>query len=129
TYVGADALTVEEAVSTPIEQQMSGVDGMIYMYSTNASNGQGTLRVDFEVGTDANIDQVLTQMRYQQAESQLPTAVKDFGVTIKQSTSSPLALFSIYSPNGTYDATFLSNYAYININDPMTRVPGVGQVS
>lgn len=129
TYVGADALTVEEAVSTPIEQQMSGVDGMIYMYSTNASNGQGTLRVDFEVGTDANIDQVLTQMRYQQSESQLPTAVKNFGVTIKKSTSSPLALFSIYSPNGSYDETFLSNYAYININDPMTRVPGVGQVS
>ena len=129
TYVGADALTVEEAVSTPIEQQMSGVDGMIYMYSTNASNGQGTLRVDFEVGTDANIDQVLTQMRYQQSESQLPTAVKDFGVTIKKSTSSPLALFSIYSPNGSYDETFLSNYAYININDPMTRVPGIGQVS
>ncbi len=129
TYVGADAITVEDAVSTPIEQQMSGVDGMIYMYSTNASNGQGTLRVDFEVGSDANIDQVLTQMRYQQAESQLPTAVKDFGVTIKKSTSSPLALFSIYSPNGTYDAKFLSNYAYININDPMTRVPGIGQVS
>lgn len=129
TYVGADALTVEEAVSTPIEQQMSGVDGMIYMYSTNASNGQGTLRVNFEVGTDANIDQVLTQMRYQQSESQLPTAVKNFGVTIKKSTSSPLALFSIYSPEGTYDAEFLANYAYININDAMTRVPGVGQVA
>ncbi len=129
TYVGADALTVEDAVSTPIEQQMSGVDGMIYMYSTNASNGQGTLRVDFEVGSDSNIDQVLTQMRYQQAESQLPSPVKDFGVTIKKSTSSPLALFSIYSPDGTYDAKFLSNYAYININDPMTRVGGIGQVS
>jgi HAE1 family hydrophobic/amphiphilic exporter-1 len=129
TYVGADALTVEESVSTPIEQQMSGVDGMLYMYSTNASNGIGTLRVNFEVGTDPNIDQVLTQMRYQQAESQLPMSVKELGVTIKKSTSSPLALFSIYSPNGTYDAEFLSNYAYININDPMTRVPGIGQVN
>ncbi len=129
TYVGADALTVEESVSTPIEQQMSGVDGMLYMYSTNASNGIGTLRVNFEVGTDPNIDQVLTQMRYQQAESQLPMPVKELGVTIKKSTMSPLALFSIYSPNGTYDAEFLSNYAYININDPMTRVPGIGQVN
>ena len=129
TYVGADALTVEESVSTPIEQQMSGVDGMLYMYSTNASNGIGTLRVNFEVGTDPNIDQVLTQMRYQQAESQLPMSVKELGVTIKKSTSSPLALFSIYSPNGTYDAEFLSNYAYININDPMTRVSGIGQVN
>lgn len=129
TYVGADALTVEEAVSTPIEQQMSGVDGMLYMYSTNASNGIGTLRVNFEVGTDANIDQVLTQMRYQQAESQLPAQVKELGVTIKKSTTSPLALFSVYSPDETYDAGFLANYAYININDPMTRVPGIGQVN
>lgn len=129
TYVGADALTVEEAVSTPIEQQMSGVDGMLYMYSTNASNGIGTLRVNFEVGTDANIDQVLTQMRYQQAESQLPAQVKELGVTIKKSTTSPLALFSIYSPDETYDAEFLANYAYININDPMTRTSGIGQVN
>ena len=129
TYVGADALTVEEAVSTPIEQQMSGVDGMLYMYSTNASNGIGTLRVNFEVGTDANTDQILTQMRYQQAESQLPTQVKELGVTIKKSTTSPLALFSVYSPDETYDAEFLANYAYININDPMTRVSGVGQVN
>lgn len=128
-YVGADAVTVEKAVTTPIEQQMSGVEGMIYMYSINASNGIGTLRVDFEVGTDSNIDQVLTQMRYQQAESQLPESVRNQGVTIKKSTTSPLALFSMYSPNGTYDATFLANYAYINVNDPMTRVPGVGQVS
>ena len=128
TYVGADALTVEAAVATPIEQQMSGVDDMIYMYSTNASNGQTSLRVDFDVSTDANIDQVLAQMRYQQAESQLPEEVRNFGVTIKKSTTSPLALFSIYSPNESHDALFLANYAYININDPMTRVRGIGQV-
>ncbi len=128
TYVGADAVTVEDAVMTPIEQQMSGVDGMIYMYSISASNGQGTLRVDFEVGTDPNIDQVLSQMRYQQAESQLPQSVRNQGVVIKKSTTSPMAIFSLVSPKGTYDATFLSNYAYINVNDPMSRVPGVGQV-
>ncbi len=128
TYVGADALTVEQSVATPIEQQMQGVAGMIYMYSTNASNGQMTLKVDFDVGTEFNTDQILTQMRYLQAESQLPTDVRNYGVTIKTSTTSPLALFSVYSPKGTYDALFLANYATININDPMSRVPGVGQV-
>jgi HAE1 family hydrophobic/amphiphilic exporter-1 len=129
TYVGADAVTVEQSVATPIEQQMTGVDNMIYMYSVNASNGQMTLRVDFDVATDPNTDQVLVQMRYNQAESQLPSDVRSYGVTIKKSTSSPLALFSVYSPNETYDALFLTNYATININDQMSRVPGVGQVS
>jgi hydrophobic/amphiphilic exporter-1 (mainly G- bacteria), HAE1 family len=129
TYVGADALTTEASVATPIEQQMSGVDGSIYMYSVNANSGNSTLYVNFNVGTDANIDQVLAQMRYAQSESQLPSEVRSFGVTIKKSTTSPLALFSLYSPNGTYDAEFLANYGYINVNDPMTRVPGIGQVS
>src|SRR5215468_7984307 len=128
TYVGADAVTLEKSVATPIEQLMSGVDNMIYMYSVNASNGQMTLRVDFDINTRPNDDQILAQMRYTQAESQLPADVKNFGVTIKKSTTSPLALFSLYSPNGTYDATFLANYGFVNINDPMTRVPGVGQV-
>jgi HAE1 family hydrophobic/amphiphilic exporter-1 len=128
TYVGADALTVEQSVATPIEQQMSGVDNMIYMYSTNANNGQMTLRVDFDVSTDPNTDQVLAQMRQSQAQSQLPADVNNFGITVKKSTSSPLLLFSLFSPKGTYDATFLANYAYININDPLSRVSGVGQV-
>ena len=129
TYVGADAETVEQSVATPIEQQMQGVDNMIYMTSVNASSGLMRLRVDFDVGTDANTDQILTQMRYLQAESQLPLDVRNQGVTIRKSPTSPLALFSLYSPKGTYDATFLANYAYININDPMSRVPGIGQVS
>ena len=129
TYVGADAETVEQSVATPIEQQMQGVDNMIYMTSVNASSGLMRLRVNFDVGTDANTDQILTQMRYLQAESQLPLDVRNQGVTIRKSPTSPLALFSLYSPKGTYDATFLANYAYININDPMSRVPGVGQVS
>jgi len=128
TYTGADALTIEQSVATPIEQQMSGVTDSIYMYSINANNGTMTLRVDFEVGTDINTDQILAQMRYGQAQSQLPFDVQQYGVTIKQSTTAPLALFSLYSPKGTYDALFLTNYAYININDPMTRVYGVGQV-
>src|SRR5438552_1931477 len=129
TYVGADAETVEQSVATPIEQQMQGVDNMIYMNSVNSSSGLMRLRVDFDVGTDANTDQILTQMRYLQAESQLPLDVRNQGVTIRKSPTSPLALFSFYSPKGTYDATFLANYAYININDPMSRVPGIGQVS
>ena len=129
TYVGADAETVEQSVATPIEQQMQGVDNMIYMTSVNASSGLMRLRVNFDVGTDANTDQILTQMRYLQAESQLPLDVRNQGVTIRKSPTSPLALFSLYSPKGTYDATFLANYAYININDPMSRVPGIAQVS
>jgi HAE1 family hydrophobic/amphiphilic exporter-1 len=129
TYVGADAITLEQSVATPIEQQMSGVDNMIYMYSVNASNGIMTLRVNFDVGTDPNDDQILTQMRYLQAESQLPQEVRSFGVRTMKSLSSPLALFAVYSPNDTYDSIWLANYAYVNITDPMSRVPGVGQVS
>ena len=129
TYVGADALTVEQAVATPIEQQISGVDDSIYFYSVNSNAGVSRIYVNFDVGSNANIDQVLTQMRYLQAESQLPPDVRNYGVTILKAPTSPLALFSLYSPKGTFDSEFLANYAYININDPMTRVPGIGQVA
>ena len=129
TYPGADALTLEQAVATPIEQQMSGVDNMIYMYSTSQTSGSRMqLHVDFDITTDPSYDQVLTNLRYTQAQSQLPQDVINQGVTVIKSATSPLGLFVLYSPKGTYDALFLSNYAYININDPMTRVPGVGQV-
>src|ERR1700745_4157789 len=129
TYVGADALTVEPAVATPIEQQMSGVDHMNYMYSLNASNGSMKLTVDFDITTDPNIDQVLTQMRESQAESQLPSSVRDYGVTVAKSTSAPLMVISLYSPTGQFDSKFLANYAYINLNDALLRVPGVGSIS
>jgi hydrophobic/amphiphilic exporter-1 (mainly G- bacteria), HAE1 family len=129
TYVGADALTLEQSVSTPVEQQMSGVDNMLYMYSVNSNNGQVRLNVIFDVGTDPNTDQILTQMRYAQAESQLPVEVRNFGITLRKAVASPLAIFSLFSPHGTHDTLFLTNYAYINIYDPMTRVPGVGQVN
>src|SRR5580698_5364253 len=129
TYVGADALTVEQSVATPIEQQMSGVDHMNYMYSLNASNGSMKGIVNFDVTTDPNIDQVLTQLRESQAESQLPSSVRNYGVTVAKSTSAPLMVISLYSPTGQFDSKFLANYAYINLNDPIVRVPGIGSVS
>jgi HAE1 family hydrophobic/amphiphilic exporter-1 len=129
TYVGADALTVEQSVATPIEQQMSGVDNMNYMYSNNANNGQLTLTVNFDVKTDPNTDQILAQMRQNQAASQLPAEVNNYGVTVQKSTAAPLMLFDLYSPNGSYDSEFLANYSYINLNDQLTRVPGIASVS
>ena len=129
TYVGADSQTIEQSVATPIEQQMQGVDKMLYMNSVNDSTGVMKLRVTFDVGTSPNDDQLLSQMRYSLAESQLPIDVRNYGVSVRKSPSAPFAVFSLYSPHGTYDGTFLSNYAYININDPMSRVPGVGQVT
>jgi HAE1 family hydrophobic/amphiphilic exporter-1 len=129
TYVGADAQTVEQSVATPIEQQMSGVDNMEYMYSLNANNGQTTLTVDFNVTTDASTDQILTQMRQGQATSQLPTEVNNYGVTVQKSTQTPMMLFDLYSPNGSYDSRFLANYCYINLKDGLTQVPGIASVS
>jgi HAE1 family hydrophobic/amphiphilic exporter-1 len=128
TYVGADAQTVEQSVATPIEQQMSGVDNMNYMYSLNASDGSLRLIVNFDVNTDPNTDLILTQMRETQAASQLPADVSNYGVTVQKTVTSPLMLISLYSPNGTYDATFLANYAYINLKDPLTRVRGIGSI-
>src|SRR5262245_34371984 len=129
TYPGADAITVQQSVAVPIEQQMSGVDNMEYMYSLNANNGTMKLTVDFSVNTDVNTDQILAQMRQGQANSQLPSAVTNQGVTVQKSTSSPLIMFSFFSPNNTYDSIFLANYSYININDQMTRVRGIASVS
>ena len=128
TYVGADAVALEQAVATPIEQQVNGVDNLDYMYSVNAtSNSSTTLFTDFDVKTDPNIDLILTQSRQQLANGQLPPEVNTYGVTIKKSTTAPLMLICLYSPHGTRDATFLANYAYINLNDPIARLYGVGQ--
>src|SRR5664279_379276 len=128
-YPGADAQTIEQSVATPIEQQMSGVDGMNYMYSSNANNGQMKLTVDFDVKTDPNTDQILAQMRAQQANSQLPIDVTQAGVTVQKSTASPLLMISLSSPKGSYDSVFLANYAYINLVDQITRQPGVASVT
>src|SRR5271169_1531930 len=129
TYVGADAQTLEQAVATPIEQQMNGVDNMNYMYSLNATgNSNTTLIVDFDVKSDPNTDFILTQARETQAASQLPLDVTNYGVTVRKSVTAPLMLFALYSPHGTYDATFLSNYAFINLVDPITRSTGIGNL-
>ena len=128
SYVGADAQTVEQSVATPVEQQMSGVDNMNYMYSLNAANGQMTMIVDFDVKTDPNTDLILTQIRETQAQSQLPSDVVNFGVTVQKSLTAPMMVLALYSPKGTFDAQFLANYSFINLNDQLTRVPGVGSV-
>jgi len=129
TYVGADAQTLEQSVATPIEQQMSGVDNMNYMYSLNATgNSQTLLVVNFDVKTDPNNDLILAQSRETQAASQLPTDVTNYGITVRKSVTAPLMLIAVYSPHGSYDAKFLANYAYINLVDSITRSPGIGQV-
>src|SRR6266700_1686842 len=127
-YTGADALTIEQAVAAPIEQQMSGVDNMNYMYSINSNSGDIRLIVNFDVATDPNIDQVLTQLRVAQAQSQLPADVNNYGVTVKKSVTAPLMLISLFSPKGSYDGVFLANYGYIPSSDHTPRVPELGSV-
>jgi hydrophobic/amphiphilic exporter-1 (mainly G- bacteria), HAE1 family len=127
-FPGADAKTLEQSVATPIESQMSGVDNMTYMYSTNANNGWTLLFVDFDVKTDPNTDQILTQLRVSQATPQLPPEVNTSGVLVLKSLTSPLMVVALDSPEGTYDQNFLTNYININLKDEIARVPGVGRV-
>jgi hydrophobic/amphiphilic exporter-1 (mainly G- bacteria), HAE1 family len=128
TYTGADALTVEQSVATPIEEQVNGAKNMIYMQSINGEDGTMTLQANFEVGTDVDLDQVQIQNRLAQALSSLPAAVSNYGLTTQQTVGLPLLVFAITSPHRTWDQTFLANYAAINIEDELARIPGIGQV-
>ena len=128
TYQGASAEAVEQSVATPLEQQLNGVDNMIYMKSLNTSDGRLQEDVVFQVGMDLDMANVLTQNRVSWAQPRLPEEVNRQGVTAKKLNPSILLATSIYSPKGTYDAGFLMNYAMINVRDPVLRVPGVAQV-
>jgi hydrophobic/amphiphilic exporter-1 (mainly G- bacteria), HAE1 family len=128
TYTGADAVTIEQSVATPLEQQMSGVDDLLYMQSTNANDGTMALTVTFDVDTSPNIDQVNVQNRVAQAQPNLPADVNQFGLSLRKSTGIPTMAMALYSPQQTHDSLFLANYANININDALYRVPGVGEV-
>jgi hydrophobic/amphiphilic exporter-1 (mainly G- bacteria), HAE1 family len=129
TFLGGDSQTVANSVATPIEEQMSGVDNMNYMYSISANNGLMRMGVNFGVTTDPNIDQVLAQLRESQAASELPASVQNYGVTLLKSPSSPMMLIGLSSPNGTHDATFLANYAYIDLVDQITQLKGISNVN
>ena len=126
TYTGASAVNVEQSVATPVEQKVNGVEDMIYMKSINSGDGRMNLEVSFEVGTDLDMANVLTQNRVSEAQASLPEEVKRLGVTVKKKLSFPLLLISLISPDETYDASFLTNFATINIVDELARIRGVG---
>ena len=128
TDPGSDAVTVEQSVGIPIEQQISGVDNMNYMYSLNANSGQMKLRVNFDETSNPKTDQILTQMRQAQASAQLPPEVTAQGVSVQKSFAAPLMLLALRSTDGRFDSPFLTNYAVINLNDQLTRVPGISNV-
>jgi HAE1 family hydrophobic/amphiphilic exporter-1 len=128
TYQGANALNVEQAVATPIEQKVNGVEQMIYMKSVNASDGTLSLRIAFEVGTNLDNANMLTVNRVNQANAILPNEVKQMGVVTKKALPFPLMIVALQSPNGSYDNNFLSNYSNINVVDVLSRINGVGDV-
>ena len=128
TYPGASAVAVEQSVATPVEQEVNGVDRMIYMQSSNTSDGRMQLDVNFQVGVDQDTANVLTQNRVASAQARLPQEVNAQGVTVKKQSPSILMLISVYSPNGSYTGNYLINYCGINIRDQILRIPGIAQV-
>ena len=128
-YPGASPQTVIDTVALPIENQVNGVDHMLYMQSTSAADGTYTLTVTFDIGTDPNIDQVLVQERVTSALASLPQAVQAQGVTTQKKNTAILQIVTLDSPDGRYDDLFMSNYATINLVDELARLPGVGNVT
>lgn len=128
SYPGADPQVVADTVAAPIEQQVNGVENMIYMYSTSARDGSYTLRVTFELGTDADMATVLVQNRVNWAMAQLPTDVQRQGVNTKKASTSFVTVLCAYSPDDTYDDLFLTNYVTTTIKDQLSRLHGVGDV-
>src|SRR5574339_1248 len=128
TYPGASAVAVEQSVATPIEQEVNGVEGMIYMKSSNTSDGRMQLDVNFKVGTNQDTANVLTQNRVSSAQARLPQEVIQQGVTVKKQSPHILMLISLFSHKDSYDANFLINYCGINLRDQLLRIPGVAQV-
>src|SRR6186713_2596365 len=127
-YPGASAVAVEQSVAIAIEKEVNGVDRMIYMKSSNTSDGRMQLDVNFKVGVDQDNANVLTQNRVSIAQARLPREVTQQGVTVKKMSPSILMLISLYSPKNTYDANFLINYCGINLRDQLLRIPGIAQV-
>src|ERR1700736_1319653 len=129
SFPGADPKVVAETVATPIEEQVNGVENMLYMSSQSTADGSMTLTVTFRLGTNLDIAQVLVQNRVAIATPQLPQEVRNLGVTVQKQSPDLMMVVHLLSPSGTYDQAYISNFAFLQIRDPLSRLEGVGNVN